>query len=80
MPLQLIVRHGKEVGERKLASMKLKISFLVRVEMESVRWWVNGKEVPGQSARVEKKASSSEFWMLDPLCSLNLEKQRGWKM
>ena len=57
--------HGKCVGERTLTSMQLKISFLVRVKMESFRWWAGRVKSPTVRPGAEEKASGAKGRMLE---------------
>ena len=66
LSLQIVMGHGKCVGERKLTSMQLKISFLVRVKMESFRWWAGRVKSPRARPGAEEKASGAKGRRLDP--------------
>ena len=59
LSVQIVMGHGKCVGERKLTSMQLKISFLVRVKMESFRWLAARVKSPRVRPGAEEKASGA---------------------
>ena len=64
--MQIVMGHGKCGCELKLTSMQLKISFLVRVKMESFRWWAGRVKSPRVRPGAEEKASGAKGRMLDP--------------
>ena len=64
LSLQIVMGHGKCVGERKLTSMQ--ISFSVRIKMKSFRWWAGRVKSPRVRPGAEEKASGAKGRMLDP--------------
>ena len=49
-----------------MTSTQLKISFLVRVKIESFRWWAGTVQSPRVRPGAEEKASGAKGRMLDP--------------
>lgn len=60
--------------------MQLKISFLVRVKMESFRWWAGRVKSPRVRSGAEEKASGAKGRMLDPNRRGNSQQQGSRKV